>query len=305
MKLPSSVTLAIALSTLFTTSAAADPAINITTIDLLDANSCPLDVLSCSPDSRNVNACCLPSMGLLVLVQQWFDGVGPSDAFTLHGLWPDTCAGGHGPPNGCDSLRVYNNVEARLKSYNGAQPGFMDEMNTYWGSFKGNNNGFWSYEWSKHGTCISNLSPSCTNPSTFIPNQDVYEYFRQALELRAQYDLYAALAKAGIMPRSNPDVEDMHEAIEAVFGADAQINCKGGVLNEVWMYFNVKNGNQYEPTAPKYPGSCRGSMANKDNYKVDYNNNNSSDKDKHWASRTDPNRHSDGTLFKRGCDCLY
>ncbi|KAG0080071.1 ribonuclease T2-like [Linnemannia elongata] len=258
MKLLSSITLAIGLFTLLKTSAAADPVLNTTAIQPFDANSCPLNVLSCSPDSRNINACCLPSMGLIVLVQQWFDGVGPSNAFTLHGLWPDTCAGGHGPPNGCDSRRVYNNVAARLQSYKGIQTGFMDDMATYWGSFKGDNNAFWSHEWSKHGTCISNLSPSCTNPSTFTPNQDVYEYFRQGLELRAQYDLYTALAKAGILPGSNPDVVEMHEAIGSAFGVDAQINCEGGVLNEVWMYFNVKNGNQYVPTGPKYPGSCRG-----------------------------------------------
>lgn len=292
MKLLSSIILPIGLFTLLITSAAADPALNTTAIQPFDANSCPLNVLSCSPESRNINACCLPSMGLIVLVQQWFDGVGPSNAFTLHGLWPDTCAGGHGPPNGCDSRRVYNvsfffsflilvslisiytqdiltnlstillwlqqNVAARLQSYKGIQPGFMDDMATYWGSFKGDNNAFWSHEWSKHGTCISNLSPSCTNPSTFTPNQDVYEYFRQGLELRAQYDLYTALAKAGILPGSNPDVVEMHEAIGSAFGVDAQINCEGGVLNEVWMYFNVKNGNQYVPTGPKYPGSCRG-----------------------------------------------
>ncbi|KAF9134594.1 ribonuclease T2-like [Mortierella sp. 14UC] len=126
-------------------------------------------------------------MGLIVLVQQWFDGVGPSNAFTLHGLWPDTCAGGHGPPNGCDPRRSYNNAAARLKSFKGTPPRFMDEMNTYWGSFKGDNNGFWSHEWSKHGTCISNLAPACI--LNYTPNQDVYDYFRQGLDLRAQYDL--------------------------------------------------------------------------------------------------------------------
>ncbi|KAF9903521.1 ribonuclease T2-like [Linnemannia zychae] len=204
-------------------------------------------------------------MGLIVLVQQWFNGVGPSNAFTLHGLWPDTCAGGHGPPNGCDPRRTYYNVAARLKSFKGASPGFMNEMNTYWGSFKGDNNGFWSHEWSKHGTCISNLAPSCVQ--NFSPNQDVYGYFRQGLDLRGQYDLYKALANAGIMPGTTPDVEDMHEAIEKAFGVDAQINCEGGVLNEIWLYFNVKNGNQYVPTNAKYPGSCRGFIAYPDKNK--------------------------------------
>ena len=50
----------------------------------------------------------MPSMGLLVLVQQWYNGLGPSDEFTMHGLWPDTCSGGQGPANGCDANRVYS-----------------------------------------------------------------------------------------------------------------------------------------------------------------------------------------------------
>ncbi|KAG0202711.1 ribonuclease T2-like [Mortierella sp. NVP41] len=251
------------LSTTATESIISSISTNITGAEPFDAYSCPLNVLSCSPDSRTVNACCLPSMGLIVLAQQWHDGVGPNNAFTLHGLWPDTCAGGHGPRKGCDHRRIYNDVASRLKRYRGTPPGFIDEMNSYWGSFKGqgNNNAFWSHEWSKHGTCISNLAPSCTQ--NYISNQDVYDYFRQGLDLRSRYDLFKALAEGGIQPGTNPHVEDMHAAIGRAFGGgvDVQINCENGVLNEIWMYFNVKNGNQYVPTSAKYQGSCRGYVA--------------------------------------------
>lgn len=44
--------------------------------------------LSCS--TRVSNQCCSPAYGLVVLVQQWVPGYGPSNAFTMHGLWPDT-----------------------------------------------------------------------------------------------------------------------------------------------------------------------------------------------------------------------
>jgi ribonuclease T2 len=156
-------------------------------------------------------------------------------------------------------------VAARLKSFKGASSGFMNEMNTYWGSSKGDNNGFWSHEWVKHGTCISNLAPSCTQ--NYTPNQDVYRYFRQGLDLRTKYDLYKALAYAGIFPGSTPHVKDMHLAIWKAFGVGAKINCEGNILSEIWLYFNVKNGNQYVPTSAKYPGSCRGFIAYPDKKK--------------------------------------
>ncbi|GJJ77299.1 ribonuclease T2 [Entomortierella parvispora] len=220
------------------------------------ADTCPVDVLSCSSASSGVPACCLPSMGLLVLVQQWYNGLGPLDEFTMHGLWPDTCSGGQGPANGCDANRIYSDIEPRLQKYPGTPSTFLSEMHTYWSSYKGDNNAFWSHEWSKHGTCLSTLAPTCS--SDFAPDQDIYSYFSKALELRSKYNLYQALAAKGITPGSNPNVADMHSAIQAAFGFDAEINCVSGVLSEIWLFFNIKNGNQYVLTAPQSRGSCSG-----------------------------------------------
>lgn len=97
-------------------------------------------------------------------------------------------------------------------------------MNTYWSSYNGSNNAFWSHEWSVHGTCVSTLDPSCYN--NYVQDEDVYDFFSKALALRSQYDLYKALAEAGITPGSNPNVADMHTAISAAFGVDAQIDCE-------------------------------------------------------------------------------
>ncbi|KAF9356323.1 ribonuclease T2-like [Mortierella sp. AD094] len=221
--------------------------------------TCPANVLSCSSDSNGVDGCCLPDMGLIVLVQQWYQGLGPSNQFTMHGLWPDTCSGGQGPSNGCDSSRVYSDIETRLQNYANADPNMLDNMNTYWSSYTGDNNSFWSHEWSKHGTCVSTLAPSC-DPN-YVQDQDVYNYFNTALGLRQQYDLYTALANAGITPGSNPDVADMHSAIQTAFGVDAEINCQSGSLSEIWLFFNVQNTNQFVLTDAQSKGSCKGSIS--------------------------------------------
>lgn len=63
------------------------------------------DVLSCHWQG-NVDSCCSPKYGLVVLALQWVPGYGPADEFTIHGmskairnslfsrselgLWPDT-----------------------------------------------------------------------------------------------------------------------------------------------------------------------------------------------------------------------
>ncbi|KAF9932531.1 ribonuclease T2-like [Linnemannia zychae] len=220
------------------------------------ALTCPADVLSCTSASSGLDGCCVPSMGLILLVQQWYNGLGPSNEFTMHGLWPDTCSGGQGPSTGCDASRVYTDIESRLQNYPGLPSGFMNELNTYWSSYKGDNNAFWSHEWSKHGTCVSTLAPNCS--SDFVQNQDVFNYFSTTLGLRKQYNLYNALANAGITPGSTPDVDDMHVAINAAFGVDAQINCSGGVLSEIWLFFKVNTSGAYVPVAPLGTGSCNG-----------------------------------------------
>ncbi|KAF9967904.1 ribonuclease T2-like [Mortierella alpina] len=229
------------------------------TFFLRRAVTCPTDVLSCSSGSGGVDSCCLPEMGLILLVQQWYKTLGPANEFTIHGLWPDTCSGGQGPAEGCDSARIYSDIETRLQNYPKTPAGFVNNLNTYWGSYKGDNNAFWAHEWSKHGTCISNLAPACD--TDYVKDQDVFAYFEKTMALRSKYNLYQALSAAGINPGSTPNVADMHAAIKKAFGVDAQINCNSGVLSEIWLYFNVKNHDEYVPTNPLTIGSCKGAIS--------------------------------------------
>ncbi|KAG0260678.1 ribonuclease T2-like [Linnemannia exigua] len=178
------------------------------------ALTCPADVLSCTSASNGLDGCCVPTMGLILLVQQWYNGLGPADEFTIHGLWPDTCSGGQGPATGCDAARIYTDIDTRLQNYPGTPAGFLDEMNTYWASYKGDNNAFWAHEWSKHGTCVSTLAPN-----------------------------------------------DMHTAIKAAYGVDAQINCASGVLSEIWLFFKVNAAGTYIPAEALTRGSCNGAIS--------------------------------------------
>ncbi|KAG0231728.1 ribonuclease T2-like [Actinomortierella wolfii] len=232
--------------------------INIFKRDMLN---CPVNVLSCSPESSDVHSCCLPKMGLLVLTQQWIPGYGPPTEFTLHGLWPDTCEGGWGPKDGCDKSRAYKDIETRLNNYPGG-PSLVKDLHIYWPSYMGDNNKFWAYEWKKHGTCVSNIAPSCMPDKPM--NHDLYVYFKKALELRSQYNLYQALEGVGILPGSNPHVLAMQNAIKAKFGVNTEIDCKNGVLKEIKLYFKVKNGFgdfvpvdplDYAPSTTSAPGA--------------------------------------------------
>lgn len=90
------------------------------------ADTCPADVLSCSAESSGVSSCCLPEMGLLLLVQQWYNGLGPADEFTMHGLWPDTCSGGQGPASGCDANRIYDVRVIDSMANALPNPGYLD-----------------------------------------------------------------------------------------------------------------------------------------------------------------------------------
>ncbi|KAF9977846.1 Ribonuclease T2 precursor (RNase T2) [Mortierella antarctica] len=152
-------------------------------------------------------------------------------------------------------------VEERLKRYSNKTEEFLKQMEDFWSSSKGNNNCFWSHEWNKHGTCISNLDPSCTsNP---VKGKDIYSYFSKGLELRAKYDLFKALAEERIFPSQTRrfSTKNIRNAIKAKFDVDPGLYCQNGNLQEVWLYFKVKNGDQYVPVQPPthrgLMGNCR------------------------------------------------
>ncbi|KAJ2830030.1 hypothetical protein GGI24_002002, partial [Coemansia furcata] len=109
---------------------------------VIEPDTCPIDTISCQ--RTDVDPCCSPKHGLLVLSQQWDTRWGPSDAFTVHGLWPDTCSGKMLPSAGCDPARAYTNISSIIEATDRA---LLSDLNTYWPSNKGDNNWFWTHEW--------------------------------------------------------------------------------------------------------------------------------------------------------------
>ncbi|KAJ2783872.1 hypothetical protein GGI15_002434 [Coemansia interrupta] len=222
--------------------------------------TCPIDTISCSGEP--VSPCCSPTNGLLVLALQWDTRWGPSNAFTVHGLWPDTCEGKQLPANGCDPARAYTNITSIIRS---SDVSLLADMNTYWPSNKGDNNWFWTHEWVKHGTCVSTLHPQCYAEDAYRPQQEVADYFRTILDLRTKYDLYKALAKhdivptepeSGRRPKNTYSLKQFKQAILSEWGVEPNVRCIGRRLQEVFLWFKVRGRDNYYPVQPYGRDSC-------------------------------------------------
>ncbi|CEJ00992.1 hypothetical protein RMCBS344292_15031 [Rhizopus microsporus] len=131
---------------------------------------------------------------------------GPNDEFTIHGFWPDNYDGTYVPFNGCDSSRILNNISSIIESTNGT---LYSRMNTFWPSYRKDNNAFWSHEWNRHGIC-------------------------KALDLRDEHDVYGALSLSDVIPGNTYNVNTSVDAIQSRLGAQPMLNCDElGTLTDV------------------------------------------------------------------------
>ncbi|KAJ3211509.1 ribonuclease T2-like [Dinochytrium kinnereticum] len=165
----------------------------------------------------------------MVLAVQWIKGycaanscsistsILPTTAWTIHGL----CA----IVTSCDNSRAYSNVESLISS----SPIYAS-MKKYWISYTGNNNAFWSHEWSTHGTCYSPANISCSGSKP----ADLLKYLTDTLALRTKFDVYAALKTAGIVPGATYTSTAFKNAIRAAFpGTTVGLQCSGGYITEM------------------------------------------------------------------------
>ncbi|KAJ3287370.1 ribonuclease T2-like [Borealophlyctis nickersoniae] len=218
------------------TTAAASP--------LLQARqTCPANAVAC--DSTPDNACCVADNGVLIIAQQWLKGYCAVNScsisslpstWTMHGVWPDTCSGSQ--VSGCTTNNQWTDVESRVS---GTDSTLYSNMKSYWISYTGDNNAFWSHEWSKHGTCYSPASQSCVGTAR---GADVDRFFKDALNLRTSYPIYTALSNAGINPTGvGRSLTTYKNAIANAWpGIKANFICSGSRLYEIRLAVWSKTG---------------------------------------------------------------
>lgn len=151
--------------------------------------------LSCQNTVAISNRCCVNSPGgHFLLTQSWnFDPIrGPSDSWTIHGLWPNFCDQGY--PSYCDESRNYTHLRNTLSTF--GKSSLLSYMNTYWKTIKNEDDEeFWRHEWFKHGTCISTLESSCY--SNYTPREEAVAYFERTVDLFQKLPSY----QVRILPR--------------------------------------------------------------------------------------------------------
>ncbi|GLI60009.1 hypothetical protein VaNZ11_002072 [Volvox africanus] len=145
----------------------------------------------------------------LFLQDRWFN-------FTIHGLWPNYKDGTW--PQFCNPDSVFNEDELT---------DLLVEMRYEWPcTFMNSNNDFWEHEWTKHGTCATDV----------LPNE--YSYFDTVLMLHKQYNLQDALKAAGIVPSKDAvyRTKDLEDSIAKMYGVRPVVHCdEDGQLAEIWM----------------------------------------------------------------------
>jgi ribonuclease T2 len=179
---------------------------------------------------------------------------GPSDSWTIHGLWPDHCDGTYDA--NCDPSRAYTNISSILTAAGASS--VLSYMNTYWKDVNGNDESFWDHEWEKHGTCISTLQPSCY--TNYAMQEEVVDYFTTTVNLFKTLPSYTWLSNAGIVPSTSATYTSaaIMAALKTPRGVDVVIQCKNtNELDEIWYFYDVQGSVQTGTFIPTAPGTCR------------------------------------------------
>ncbi|KAI0903652.1 ribonuclease T2-like protein [Ustulina deusta] len=209
-------------------------------LSLTTRATCSSTVESCSSaaSSSSVSSCCVNKPGGQFLQTQFWDTdpvTGPSNSWTIHGLWPDNCDGTY--DENCDSSRDYTDITTILQ--NNGKSSLVSYMEDYWQSNSESPEDFWEHEWSTHGTCVSTLDPDCY--SSYTTGQEAADYFQVVVDLFKTLDTYSALSAAGITPSSTKTYtsSQIQAALLKVTGKAAVISCSSSELYQVYYGFFV------------------------------------------------------------------
>ncbi|RWA10972.1 hypothetical protein EKO27_g4117 [Xylaria grammica] len=207
-------------------------------LSLTPRATCSSTVESCSSaaGSSSVSSCCVNKPGGQFLQTQFWDTdpvTGPSNSWTIHGLWPDNCDGTY--DESCDSSRAYTGITTILQ--NNGKSSLVSYMQDYWQSNSESAEAFWEHEWSTHGTCVSTLDPDCY--SSYTKGQEAADYFQVVVDLFKSLDTYSALSAAGITPSSSKTYTSaqIQAALLKVTGKAAVISCSSSELYQVYYGF--------------------------------------------------------------------
>lgn len=231
---------------------------------VLGQAACPSSVQSCSSGASSASTCCVNRPGGLFTQTQFWDTdpvTGPSDSWTIHGLWPDNCDGTYS--ESCDSSRAYKNITSILQA-NG-KSSLVTYMQEYMQSNDESPEDFWEHEWSEHGTCVSTLDPSCFS-GNYTTGQEAAVFFQVLVNLFKTLDTYTALENAGIVPSSSKtySATDITTALTKVTGQVPIIDCDSGALSEVYYGFYADgplgNGKFVPTVVAGASSSCSGNV---------------------------------------------
>ncbi|KAJ6459680.1 ribonuclease T2 [Mycena sanguinolenta] len=215
---------------------------------------------SCHNTTAESNLCCFEAPGGLLLQTQFWDTnpeVGPTNSWTIHGLWPDKCDLTFS--ENCDPSRAYKNIGALLTAQGAADT--LSFMSTYWKNdpADGSDEEFWEHEWATHGTCYSTLNPTCL-PAGSPKGAEAVAFFITVTKLFQTLPTYTWLANQGITPSSaTHTLASLTSALKTESGVTPTLDCQGSALDSISWYFNVQgsliDGNFVPIDAPE-KGSC-------------------------------------------------
>ncbi|KAJ6013904.1 hypothetical protein N7540_008495 [Penicillium herquei] len=217
------------------------------------------EVLSCHNTTEVTDMCCFNYPGGALLQVQFWDtdpSTGPTDSWTIHGLWPDYCDGDYGED--CDSSREVSDVQSILEDQ--GRTDLLEYMEEYWLSDDESDNEFWAHEWNTHGTCINTIDPDCY--TDYTDNEEIGDFFQEVVDLFKTLDTYTALSDAGITPTNDKTytLAEFQSALGDIHGGyEVTLLCDDDTVYELYYYFNVYgsavNGT-YEPTSPLEDSNC-------------------------------------------------
>jgi len=214
---------------------------------------------SCHNTSAVSNTCCFETPGGLLLQTQFWDtnpSTGPSNSWTIHGLWPDNCDTTF--TENCDPSRAYTNIAGILTDAGATDT--LQFMQTFWKDINGKDETFWEHEWSTHGTCYSTLKPSCL-PSGSAPKAEAVDFFNQVVTLFKTLPTYTFLSNQGITPTNSKTftLSQLTSALKSETGFTPALGCSGSNLNTIAWYFNLKGSlidGQFVPIDSPLSSTC-------------------------------------------------